>query len=80
MFRRYLVLPSVGLKNKPPGKNRKPMGAGLLRCGTGALLMGKEVKVAVISTFISVLILLVSFVVFYLVCLRSSVVVKALHY
>lgn len=41
------------------------MGAGLLGRGTGALLMGREVKAAVISTFISVLILLVSFVVFY---------------
>jgi len=41
------------------------VGAYLFRWEAGALLKGREVKVAVISTFVSVLILLVSFVLFY---------------
>ena len=70
MFWRYLVPPAVGLQNKPRGKNRKPVGAGLLRWEAGALLKGREVKVAVIPTFGSVLILLVSFVLFcFMYCL-----------
>lgn len=45
------------------------MGAGQLRWEAGALLKGREVKVAVISTFVSVLILLVCFVLFYVLSL-----------
>jgi hypothetical protein len=41
------------------------VGAWPLRKEVGALLKGREIKVAVISTFVSVLILLVSFVLFY---------------
>lgn len=61
VFRRYLIPPSVGLQNEPRGKNMNPVGAELLRWEASALLKGREVKVAIISTFISVLILFLLF-------------------